>query len=308
MNRTHFDIIGDIHGQAAKLRELLTQLGYHETDGIWRHESRQALFVGDFIDRGPAIPETLRMVSSMVREGTALAVMGNHELDALRFATAHSRFGYLKSQLEATHTQFNGRDAEWQIYLEWFRTLPLALDLGPLRIVHAAWNDDAVKTLGRLPLPYDDDALQLLIDESTKEGHAAEVLTNGVRLTLSGDDFVLTHRGVPLNWMRSKWWIPSEGQFYDDLSFPELDVVPRKLVTNKPPKPSAPEGLYGGYPAGAVPVFFGHYSLPASATPSQLAPNIACLDYSAWKGGPLVAYRWNGEQELDSSKFLQPPS
>jgi hypothetical protein len=31
---------------------------------------------------------------------------------------------------------------------------------------------------------------------------------------------------------------------------------------------------------------------------------VACVDYSAGKGGPLVAYRWNGESELQNSGFI----
>jgi hypothetical protein len=47
------DIIGDIHGQHDKLVELLAHLDYREIDGAWRHPNRQAIFVGDLIDRGP---------------------------------------------------------------------------------------------------------------------------------------------------------------------------------------------------------------------------------------------------------------
>ena len=36
-----------------------------------------------------------------------------------------------------------------------------------------------------------------------------------------------------------------------------------------------------------------------------LAENIACLDYSvAHEGGRLVAYRWDGEQKINESKFV----
>ena len=49
-----YDIIGDIHGQADKLEALLRTLGYRDTAGAWRHAERRAIFVGDFIDRGPA--------------------------------------------------------------------------------------------------------------------------------------------------------------------------------------------------------------------------------------------------------------
>ena len=53
-----YDVIGDIHGHAAELRALLQQLGYEERNGGYVAEGRNAIFVGDFIDRGPAIRET----------------------------------------------------------------------------------------------------------------------------------------------------------------------------------------------------------------------------------------------------------
>jgi hypothetical protein len=35
-----------------------------------------------------------------------------------------------------------------------------------------------------------------------------------------------------------------------------------------------------------------------------LAPNVACVDFSAGKGGMLVAYRWDGEAKLSAEKFV----
>ena len=55
------------------------------------------------------------------------------------------------------------------------------------------------------------------------------------------------------------------------------------------------------YPRDAVPVFVGHYWL--TGTPTPLAANVACTDYSVAKGGKLVAYRWDGESELSADKF-----
>ncbi|MAD20160.1 MAG: metallophosphoesterase, partial [Planctomycetaceae bacterium] len=37
---------------------------------------------------------------------------------------------------------------------------------------------------------------------------------------------------------------------------------------------------------------------------SRLARNVACLDWSVARGGPLVAYRFDGESEIDDSKFV----
>ena len=49
------DFIGDIHGHADKLEELLVKLGYVKVNGAYSHPERKALFVGDYIDRGPKI-------------------------------------------------------------------------------------------------------------------------------------------------------------------------------------------------------------------------------------------------------------
>ena len=86
-NHRKYDIIGDIHGHADTLRALLARLGYVERNGAYRHPERRVIFVGDFIDRGPKIRETLRIVGAMVDAGTALAVMGNHEFNAIRYHT-----------------------------------------------------------------------------------------------------------------------------------------------------------------------------------------------------------------------------
>ncbi|MET7650819.1 polynucleotide kinase-phosphatase [Streptomyces sp. NPDC005486] len=71
-----FDIIGDIHGCSSELESLLGKLGY--ADGV-HPEGRQAVFVGDLVDRGPDSPGVLRRVMTMVESGNALCVPGNHE-------------------------------------------------------------------------------------------------------------------------------------------------------------------------------------------------------------------------------------
>jgi protein phosphatase len=83
--RGPFDIIGDIHGCADELAELLTTLGYvPDESGVWLHpEGRKAIFLGDLVDRGPRVPDVLRIVMGMVKTGAALCVPGNHD-DKLR--------------------------------------------------------------------------------------------------------------------------------------------------------------------------------------------------------------------------------
>ena len=83
MMNTGYDVIGDIHGHADELEALLADLGYEKKGGAWRHPERKAVFLGDFIDRGPRQLEAVDIVRRMVDEGQAHAIMGNHEFNAI---------------------------------------------------------------------------------------------------------------------------------------------------------------------------------------------------------------------------------
>ena len=97
------DVIGDIHGHADRLEALLAALGYAETRGAWRHPSRTAIFVGDFIDRGPGQRRTLDFVRAMLDAGSVEAVMGNHDFKAIGWATADPDEGGLHLRAWAIH-------------------------------------------------------------------------------------------------------------------------------------------------------------------------------------------------------------
>ncbi len=81
-----FDIVGDVHGCLEELLALLHLLGYvvHQDeqgrpDGARHPQGRRLLFLGDLVDRGPAVVGVLRLAMGMVASGDALCVPGNHE-------------------------------------------------------------------------------------------------------------------------------------------------------------------------------------------------------------------------------------
>lgn len=88
-----FDIIGDVHGCADELERLLTALGYvsnGNSDGVWsgpvycHPQGRKAIFVGDLVDRGPRVIDTVKIVRNMVDTGNAFCVPGNHDVKLVR--------------------------------------------------------------------------------------------------------------------------------------------------------------------------------------------------------------------------------
>lgn len=83
-----FDIIGDVHGCADELEALLARLDYTveriERNGEPRYRvtpppGRKVVFVGDLVDRGPRVADSLRLAMDMVEDGVALCILGNHE-------------------------------------------------------------------------------------------------------------------------------------------------------------------------------------------------------------------------------------
>jgi hypothetical protein len=298
-----YDIIGDIHGHADALRALLAKLGYAERDGAYRHPERSVIFVGDFIDRGLKIRETLQIVRAMVKEGTALAVMGNHEYNAICFHTPDGNSGHLRPHIDKNVKQHQAtldqiatpHPAEWEEWLKWFKDLPLFLDLGGLRVVHACWDEDQIAFLeGNKTLT--DKLLHASAVKGTPEYVAIETLLKGKEVELPDGQTFMTKDGVERHEIRVKWWIPGAGRTYRDLSLPTYDSAPNE------PVPALPS-LARGYGESEPPVFVGHYWLPP-AKPERLARNVACVDYSVAKHGPLVAYRWDGEAALNGKKFV----
>ncbi|MFD9094914.1 polynucleotide kinase-phosphatase [Streptomyces collinus] len=130
-----FDIIGDVHGCSAELEALLTALGYD--DGV-HPDGRTAVFVGDLVDRGPDTPGVLRRVMSMVRNGHALCVPGNHENKYGRFLKG--RKVQHTHGLAETVEQMEGESEEFRAEVRRFLdglVSHYVLDGGKLVVCHA---------------------------------------------------------------------------------------------------------------------------------------------------------------------------
>lgn len=301
-----FDIIGDIHGHYDKLKALLGALGYRAADGTWKHpEGRRVLFLGDFIDRGPRIRRVLHLVRGMCEAGTALAIMGNHEYNAVCYHAPDGNGGHLRprsprnrQQHAATLAEFFDHRDEWEEWLEWMKRLPFYLDLGGLRAVHAAWDPAQIAALNGATLSDRAFFMASLVKDSL-EFRAVKTLLKGVELDLPEGGTYPDKDGHHRNAIRARWWESApRGMNYRELIFPPAET---------PPEVPVPDHLLAalpGYGDNEPPVFIGHYWLPADAPLAPLRPNIACLDYSAAKDGPLVAYRWDGERELSADKYL----
>jgi hypothetical protein len=304
MKTQPYDLIGDIHGQHDKLTTLLTKLGYQPNGEGFRHsEGRKVIFLGDYIDRGPKVREALITVRSMVEAGDALAIMGNHEYNAVLYHTPDGQGGWLRprrldrdSGLRVTLDQFAGRDEEWAEWLEWMRRLPMFLDLGGLRAVHACWDAKRIEHLMGESLA-DDEFLHASAERGTRLSNAVDHVLKGPEMDMPEGYFLYDKEGFMRSTVRVRWWDIPETARVAHLALP---------VPFNDPGEAEPGQLHQmpNYGHEEPPVFFGHYWMPADQEKAPLRHNIACLDFSAAREGPMVAYRWNGERSLTSANFV----
>ena len=301
----NYDIIGDIHGHGDKLQALLRKLGYRQRAGAWRQAGHQVLFVGDYIDRGPQQLATVDTVRAMVGAGSARAVMGNHEFNAIawslpdpqrpgEFMRTHT--AEKRHQHEAFLAATEDNPARRAEILEWFLQLPLWLDLPELRVVHACWDEEAMAQLAPLVDAHnclDTEGVRAASRRGTDEFVALERVLKGPEVELP--DALRFRQGD--QWRseaRLCWWKPESTGLRDAVL---VDSATRPQLSTQ----AIPEAPWPRY-AGDRPIFIGHYWMPG--TPEPLTPWIACLDYSVGKGGPLVGYRWQGERVLDAAHFV----
>jgi len=313
-----FDVIGDVHGYADKLVKLLEKMGYREHADSYRHPSRTAVFIGDLIDRDVRIGDSdqrdvVRIVRSMVENGAARIVMGNHEFNAISWATPdpekpkdHLRTheGPKGIDNRKHHDQFlievrEGSDEHREI-VSWFRTIPLWIDLGQVRFVHACWFEESMKVLR----PHLTSDLRLTDEALIRGNRKGDDVYNAIENVLKSPEAELDEQYHYLDKSdivrkkgRVRWWDPDA-----DTLRTAIDIGGHVKTLDGQPHPGLPDT-----PTNIaekfryrddVPVFFGHYW--RTGAPRLADRHTVCVDYSAGRGGPLVAYRWSGGALSDS--------
>ena len=158
-NRKHergpFDLIGDVHGCCDELEKLLERLGYvaQEYDGkpdcfwnfpVYTHpQGRKAIFVGDLVDRGERVLDTLKLVHNMQEADSALCILGNHENKLMK--KLNGKNVKLNHGLEQTMAELDIITPEQQQEINtWLKSLisHYVLDDGKLVVAHAGLREE----------------------------------------------------------------------------------------------------------------------------------------------------------------------
>lgn len=302
-----YDMIGDIHGHADKLMGLLNKLGYtHNGDSYVAPEGHQAIFVGDFIDRGHQQLATLDIVFDMIDHRQALAVMGNHEYNAICYFTKDKHGNYLRP-----HTPHNchqhkdfidevGFDSDVHRYwIRRFYELPLWLETQDFICIHACYDRQSMNLLrplltnGRLSPAI----IERVNQKGSREHLAIEHLLKGIESPLPDGMTMTDKTGIVRTKARVKWWVKDW----------QNKTIDKTLFANELPEfylNDLSQELLAFSVDTDKPIFIGHYWLHGN--PVILSDKVVCMDYSVAKGGHLTAYRFDTScPKLDVKHFVQ---
>ncbi|MCE6959239.1 metallophosphoesterase [Cereibacter sphaeroides] len=300
---TVLDIVPDLHGNTERLRRILQALDRERDTG--RHvDGRSIAFLGDYIDRGPDNLAVLSVVEGILERGEGIALMGNHELNALLFHTEgvperDAGPGYLRRHSASNLRQHATFLAEAPVgsraasrALGLMLELPLFHERPGLRLVHACWDDAAIATVkarrpdGRLKR----EDLEEIAWEETDFARAVVLLCKGPEIELPAGAWYHDTSGHRRDKSRTCWWRGVPGGLHElVVSVPDL--------ANIPDHPVALAEVPSLYPADAPAVIFGHYQLRGEP---QVTRRALCLDYPA----EAPSYRWDGEEDLEADKLV----
>ncbi len=302
-----YDIIGDIHGYATQLERVLQRLGYERQGEIYvPPEGRRAIFMGDFIDRGPQQRRVIEIARGMIDEGFAQAVMGNHEFNAVCYALpGQKKGGYIRGHTpnnllhhEAFLEEFPFGSDEHLDLIDWFKTLPVYLDLPELQAVHACWHEESLKNVH----PYlntDGSLTQAGYEAYDREEEpfytAIENLLKGVFQSLPHGVSYKDILGIERRKSRIYWWEPESLPTYE-----KLDLNGSSLRDEEIRRING-ISVQQDFSAAAnpeKPTFVGHYQLRGA--PKLLAPKIVGVDYR----GYVTAYKLGEDAEMSNEYFV----
>lgn len=124
-----FDVIGDIHGMAGEMRDLVKDLGYEIHNETAIHpKGRKILFMGDYVDRGYDSLSVLRLVKNTVESGNGLAILGNHEDMLIDAFDSAKKYGVFKpsslSSGETVDALLRTNETERESIMDFLKGLP----------------------------------------------------------------------------------------------------------------------------------------------------------------------------------------
>ena len=264
-----YDLIGDVHGQFLKLKNVLEHLGYKKKKGVYSKENHCAIFIGDLVDRGENTVEVVELVKNMVEQGFAEAIMGNHEYNLFGYLTKDDKNNFLRPHNAKNKPEF--------------------------RAVHACWDKASYQYIQK-------NMGSVMSKKNLVESYeCGSKLENAVKMMLTGPELKLPKEfsqkdseGHFRTAMRYAWWNKIKDKTYQEIAIKDSEFLPNIGV-------DIPDNFESQhYSSKRKPLFFGHYSMKGE--PELMTSNVCCLDWVN-KRNRIAVYRFKDEKILKAKNL-----
>lgn len=140
----HIYAVGDIHGYADMLEEMIAKITEHAA-GLTG--PKHLVFLGDYIDRGPNSREVIERLMHLTIKGFKIVCLkGNHEDMLIRFVESREAYSWLQNGGWETCESY-GCDNPSRFYMHlpeehrrWMKNLPVSHALDKYFFAHAGVN------------------------------------------------------------------------------------------------------------------------------------------------------------------------
>ncbi len=138
--------ISDLEGNYLHVLRFLQNNGVLDEDGHWDWDDGHLVLVGDMVDRGASVTETLWLIRRLEREAQAAGgqvhyVLGNHEAMVmcgdLRYV--HPKYLYAAEKYGISYDELHGPSSEIG---RWLRSKNAVVRVGDLLFVHAGYSPE----------------------------------------------------------------------------------------------------------------------------------------------------------------------
>jgi hypothetical protein len=276
-----YDIVGDVHGYAEKLKRLLGKLGYETSNNSFRHPlARKVIFVGDLINRGPDSAKALKIIQRMHDQKQAFCVLGNHEFKLLQ-------------QYVRDPSSINKKILD---FIPWIKTLPFFLEFPEFRVVHAAWHFSSIAKLKNQNVE-NEKFIRSTILPNSEFKNAIRIILQGIKVPIPSELTYLDRFSVKRNKARIRWWEKEKKVLNGTDFFPICKKLKLSNFENKG------EHSCEYYSKNEKTVFFGHYCLPEFEP--KIINNIVCIDGCVTCDKLLWAYQFYHGEKPSNQRFVK---
>ncbi|HPR17835.1 MAG TPA: metallophosphoesterase [Candidatus Cloacimonadota bacterium] len=210
-----FFVLSDIHGQFAKMRQILLAQQIIDEDNNWHWQNGHLIIAGDVFDRGMGVTEALWLIYQLEQQAAVAGggvhyLLGNHDLllfqNDIRYV--HEKYVNVSHRLEKTYSEIFSAES---VLGQWLLTKPVIIGMNDFLFTHGGISPQTAEKFSETKM------INALIEAYLQTSEKSENIA------------FLTGNNGPL-WYRGYF---QESKYYSLISQKEIDKILQIFAVHK---------------------------------------------------------------------------